>query len=209
MSEDVSTRFISKSRLDPANLHTHSNQATHALQATVTTPTAQRLDRRIFRGLFGFSAYLVPAVIALLSLWALISWPMMYPETEAKKVAFQALIPEQDLTDPLRAARLLENAARVEFVDTHLSEMPVWFSFQIDRPKNEKDETIEFPSRHLTELACWDLENYRAVGQATRENTQGELRPIRSGFSYTPDRPDSKIGLLCKAQFVGPARLTV
>lgn len=209
MSDDVSTRFISKSRPDLAHWHPHPKQATQALQATVTTPTAQRLDRRIFRGLFGFSAYLVPAVIALLSLWALISWPLMYPETEAKKVAFQALIPEKELTDPLRAARLLENAARVEFMDTHLSEMPVWFSFQIDRPKNEKDETIEFPSRHLTELACWDLESYRAVGQATRLGTQGELHPMRSGFAYTPDKADSKIALVCKAQFIGPARLTV
>ena len=159
--------------------------------------------------MFGFSAYLVPAVIALLSLWALMSWPVIYPETESRKVVFQALLAEQEMTDPARAMPLLERAARVEFVDTHLSEMPVWFSFRIDRNKNEKDETIEFPSRHLTELACWDLDSYRAVGQATRSGTQGELRPVRSGFAYTPDNAHANIRLLCKARFIGPARLTV
>jgi diguanylate cyclase (GGDEF)-like protein len=184
-------------------------QAIHALQATVTTPAVQRLDRRIFWGLFGFSAYLLPAVIALLSLWALISWPMMYQETDSRKIAFQAVIPEQDEADPARAKRLLEKSASVEFMDTHLSERPVWFSFQINRQKNEQYETAEFPSRHLTELSCWDSESYRPIGQATRERTRGDLQAIRSGFSYTPVSADEKVGLLCKARFIGPARLTV
>ena len=56
--------------------------------------------------MFGFSAYLVPAVIALLSLWALMSWPMIYPEAESRKVVFQALLTEQELTDPARAKPL-------------------------------------------------------------------------------------------------------
>lgn len=159
--------------------------------------------------MFGFSAYLVPVAIALLSLWAWVSWPLMYPETEPQKVVFQAVIPDQDLADPLRAVHLLAMAPQVEFLDTHLSEMPVWFSFQITPRRNDKDETTEFSSRHLTELVCWDLDNYRVVGQATRQGAQGALQLIRSGFAYTPEKTEAKSGLICKAHFIGPARLTV
>lgn len=175
----------------------------------MTTTAFQRLDRWIFRGLFGFSAYLLPAAITLFSIWAMMLWPSAHPEVESHRMAFRALLQEPPSADPLKADRQLEKAPSFEFFDTRLSESPVWFQFSLHRKENERNETIEFPSRHLTSLTCWDRLDMRSVGQATREQFQGDLIASRRGFAYPVPEGRTDLELTCQAQFIGPARLTV
>ena len=65
-----------------------------------------------------------------------------------------------------------------------------------------------FPSRHTRSLSCWRGNALTPLGSATRSGTEGALVPINSGFATTAGNL-SGVPLLCRATFVGPARLSV
>jgi diguanylate cyclase (GGDEF)-like protein len=135
-----------------------------------------------------FSVYVVPLGIAVISALALLMWSDHYA----------ALTPRA-------AAELLARQRPVHFHDTRLSEAPVWFSFTTHGIQGEAD-VVEFPSRHAVQVACWDPVSMHSMGSATRGHVEQAVSPAKSGFALrlwvTPTQA------LCRARFVGPARLT-
>lgn len=155
-----------------------------------------------------FSTFVVPAAIGLASVAALFFTVSQYQAHEGipldirviKDVSVKGLSPDQAL------ARLVREP-NVAFQDTHLSEEPFWFL--IDIPSGgDPNSVVEFPSRHATELACWNAKTLALIGQANREKVTGALSFARGGFVFDSGMLDGN-PVLCNAKFSGPARLSV
>ena len=145
-----------------------------------------------------------------LSLWAWLMWPSMYPEPAGRVLPIQVEVDARASLQPGAARELLSRAPQTGHHDTQLSEQPVWFSFVPQEPQEPGDQVIEFPSRHLTSLACWQSDDLLSLGATDRENSSGQIRTEGRGFSLPLKASASAPPrLLCRGTFVGPARLTV
>ena len=78
-------------------------------------------------------------------------------------------------------ARLRQRPLR-DYADTSLSEAPFWFAFT-PADSGGKPAVVEFPSRHAVELACWDAQSLRPLGQSARGRSEGAMSPVKSGFA--------------------------
>ena len=163
---------------------------------------------RIEHGLQFLAAYLVPVLAALLSVWALWSWPDEYPVGDGRPLAFTAMA----VDTPRSPAEVLDGLARhtprTEW-DTHLSEHPLWVSLRLAPPDRAPGRVIDFPSRHATAMRCWDGDGLQPLGQIDRSagpGGDGALRPSRTGFVLT--MPQLPAHVLCEARFTGPARFS-
>jgi diguanylate cyclase (GGDEF)-like protein len=121
-----------------------------------------------------------------------------------------SFVPDDGQIEPAAARDALRGARPVTSFDTQLSEAPVWFAFT--PPKLESDSAraplVYFPSRHMRTLSCWRGATLKPLGSATRTGTEGALVAANSGFATT-GVVLSGIPLLCRATFIGPARLSV
>lgn len=167
-----------------------------------------RLTAHVERGLQVLTAYAVPVLITLLSLWALWAWPNEYPQGDERALAFQAMVADGPRT-PAQALEGLDRHPPRTLWDTRLSEHPLWFSVTLGPEDRAPGRVIEFPSRHATAVQCWDAATLQPLGRADRTAaTAGEaLRRSRAGFVLAPAALPARI--LCEARFTGPARLNV
>lgn len=159
------------------------------------------------RALAFFSAYLLPALMVALSLWALWTWPAQYPSRPGVVLPLQVLQDQTASLTPAPALQALKDSPAVSRYDTRLSEHPHWW--RIDPPASVgAGSAIEFPSRHATELRCWNAETLQPLGEARRgaASATGDLQPAKSGFVLALREPTPT--LLCQGRFVGPARLS-
>ncbi|NIC42020.1 EAL domain-containing protein, partial [Aquabacterium sp. A08] len=148
-----------------------------------------------------FSAYWIPALVALFTLAAVGLWPSQYPGSSGRALTFQALPDEAMQWDPAQARQVLTSAPTAELLDTHLSQAPFW----VHLPALGTATTVEFPSRHASALACWDAASLVPLGNADRAQASGGLRTSRAGYAIDVE-PNT--ALLCRATFVGPARFS-
>ncbi|MFT3813495.1 MAG: EAL domain-containing protein [Acidovorax sp.] len=161
------------------------------------------------RALSGLLIYALPCAMLVLSVLAMLAWAPRYAHDAPVD------LPMRVLADP--SAGLTADAARtalpyqppVLLHDTHLAESPFWFSFSVPSPGAGGPVVVEFPSRHLTKLACWDGRKLDPLGEADRVSQQGHLFNSRSGFGLQVQDLTPGSEVLCQARFVGPARLTV
>jgi diguanylate cyclase (GGDEF)-like protein len=107
---------------------------------------------------------------------------------------------------PAAAQVALRMKPPIDALETHLSELPVWFSFSTLH-RGARDEVIEFPSRHAVEMTCWDGATLQQIGASSRDHSQGALDIAKAGFALR--MPALPAQVLCRASFVGPAHLTV
>ncbi|MEO7580308.1 MAG: EAL domain-containing protein, partial [Massilia sp.] len=152
-----------------------------------------------------FSYYLIPIAIGLISLVALFSWNNQYSATGDVPLALKVITQDREVLTPAGALARLEPQQQVAYHETHLTEAPVWFSFNT-LSRTARGQVIEFPSRHATELRCWDQATLQSLGTATRELAQGAFSLVKAGFALNLDTLPATI--LCRGSFVGPARLT-
>jgi diguanylate cyclase (GGDEF)-like protein len=152
-----------------------------------------------------FAYYLIPIGIGLVSLIALVFWHSQYRATDEVGLAMKVLSPQRAL-DPGAALAALAGQALVDRYDTNLSEAPVWFSFDVIRRAGPAD-IIEFPSRHAVGVACWDAASFAPLGTASRDSASGALTAVKAGFAL--DLAHLPARVLCRAEFLGPARLEV
>lgn len=176
--------------------------------------------RELFRGfiernsqwLSQVSFMVIPAILGGLMLLALFAWKNDVPETEPDGLGFAALafVPDDGQLQPAAAREALRGLPTVNIFDTRLSEAPIWFAFT--PPQLEADHAgpplVYFPSRHARSLACWQGADLAPLGTASRAGTTGSLIAAKSGFA-TNAIDLSGVPVLCRATFVGPARLTV
>ncbi|MFC0135327.1 putative bifunctional diguanylate cyclase/phosphodiesterase [Massilia eurypsychrophila] len=156
--------------------------------------------------LHAFSYYLIPLGIAIFSLIALVFWTPQYAANGDVPLVLRTVVDERAALAPADALARLEQKEQVSQFDTKLSEAPVWFSFATLK-QNGKPAVIDFPSRHASEIACWDQGSLQSLGAASRQHAHPQLSSARGGFALK--LPALPANVLCRAAFIGPARLTV
>ncbi|MBS0293812.1 MAG: EAL domain-containing protein [Proteobacteria bacterium] len=168
-----------------------------------------RWNGALEHALSGLMVYVLPCAMLVVSVLALQTWVPRYAHEAPQRLHMRVLEdPGAELT--VAAARqALEHQPQVRLRDTHLSEAPFWLSFPVPSPGPDGAVVVEFPSRHLVRLACWDGGRLEPLGEADRAHHQGRLFDSQAGFGLrlqdlTPGTP-----VLCRARLIGPGRLTV
>ncbi len=167
------------------------------------------LDSRLDTLLYGLSLYAVPIVIGVASLYAFLALESHYPFEGQGAVAFRVLEQGGATLTPAEALQALERKAPVGHVDTRLSEAPFWLGFTASPPARGDALVIEIPSRHGTDLECWNAETLSLLGRADRSASSGALREEKTGFAIDLGRAQAETKILCRAGHTGPARITV
>lgn len=160
------------------------------------------LDRLIYR----LVAYVLPAAFLLLSLHALLHWNALDRAPAEDPVAFRTAPDLAAAWTPALALRQLEEAPVQLSASAQLATHPIWMRVDLPDPGRAPD-WLEFPSRHATQLDCW--RDGQLVGRANRGQTQGALQPARAGFALSLADGAGGASLICRAQFSGPARISV
>ena len=168
--------------------------------------------RRNSRWLAQLSCIVIPLALGGIMLLAVVAWESDTAVKQPPNLPFAALsfVPDDGQIEPAAARDALRGAKLVTSFDSQLSEAPVWFAFT--PPKIEVDGAgpplVYFPSRHARTLSCWRGSTLKPLGSATRAAANGALTIINTGFA-TNGTDLSGVPLLCRATFVGPARLSV
>ncbi|KQP14892.1 bifunctional diguanylate cyclase/phosphodiesterase [Pseudorhodoferax sp. Leaf267] len=175
-----------------------------------------QLNTGLDRAMYAIGVYGLPALLAVVSAIALLFWTHQYGDTPgARSLAFRvAQAPDAQVSlTPAQALALLSDPtapAPVALHDTQLSERPFWLLVALNEQQVEPTtSSIEFASRHATDLSCWNAETLASLGTAGRANSAGALTQFKAGFALRLASAGNPPALLCKAQFVGPARITV
>jgi hypothetical protein len=169
----------------------------------ISTRIAAGLDKLVWV----LSIYIVPIAIAMVSVVALFVWQDQYAANGSDVIELQALVDPtaKGSLSPEQASTRLDSEPLLAYFETKRSEKPVWFAFDGSAGGKGKS-VIGFPSRHATRIACWDRTSLSVLGEATRSGAQGAVSLAKAGFEMQL-RPGTT-GVLCQAQFVGPARLS-
>lgn len=168
------------------------------------------LDSWLDSLLYGLSLYAVPIAIGLASLYAFLALDSHYPFGGQGAILFRVL--EEQASKPLTpedALQALQRKAPVSHEDTRLSEAPFWLDFEVLPPSSGEAQILEVPSRHGTELECWNAGTMSSLGRADRQTRSGALREEKTGFAIELGRPQAEMKILCKSGHSGPARITV
>jgi diguanylate cyclase (GGDEF)-like protein len=169
------------------------------------TQPATPATRASERALRVFSVYLVPLLVALFSLVALFFWNSHYVASGDQPVALRILVDERAALQPAAALRALAGRPLTDHYDNRLSEAPVWFSFATHGVPGDAD-VVEFPSKHMVSIACWDPVTLQPLGQARRGGAEGALSAVKAGFALR--LWNTPTAALCRASLIGPAHLT-
>ena len=174
------------------------------------TPSPRRsLPLLAQRGLDGalrlFSFYLIPLGIALISIIALVMWNDQYGSGGDVPLMMRVTAQKGAPLSPDAALSALQQNELVPSFDTKLSEAPVWFDFHT-LPRPGQEFIVEFPSRHAVDMSCWDADSFQLLGQSTRGASRQALATVKAGFVLKMTQIPPHV--LCRASFIGPARLT-
>ena len=157
----------------------------------------------------GISTYVSPVFIGLISLIVLQLWQSPFTVPEPHKLSLQVvrgMASNAPFQEVLAAARQRE--AETHF-DNKLSEAPFWFLFKTTRGATDEPLVLEFPSRHLTEISCWNARTLVNEGSADRHKAEGEFSAIKAGFALKLTTSLKDDAFLCRANAIGPARVSV
>ncbi|MES2149544.1 MAG: EAL domain-containing protein [Pseudomonadota bacterium] len=149
--------------------------------------------------------YIIPLGIGLISVLALGFWDNQFVSSGDKPLAMRVLAENGAPLTPQGAAAQLSMQAMVGQYDTRMSEAPVWLALTAGSVPGDAT-VIEFPSRHAAEMRCWDGATLAVLGSSTRGSSHGALALVKAGFALKLDH--TPVQVLCRATFVGPARLT-
>jgi diguanylate cyclase (GGDEF)-like protein/PAS domain S-box-containing protein len=177
----------------------------HRFQRAGITPARMTLEQILFM----LSAYVLPAIIAIFTMITLLVWDSSYATADARKLQFRVIAESTGVMSANEAASSLRQAAIVDTYDTKLSETPVWFAVTPPVQSNNDPKTIEMPSRHMTQIACWDGISFTQLGGGDHSGTTGNLREVRAGFAMELSPAAVGHDIICRASFIGPARLTL
>lgn len=158
--------------------------------------------------LYALSVYGVPLVIGVASLIALMAWQSEYSEGSARALEFR-VAPLKEAAGPEEALARLEALPPVRHHDTGLSEVPFWFAFRVQATAPDQPVVVELPSRHAQETECWRGPDFESLGAATRQGASGRLMGMKAGFGLELGSPQSALSVVCRAEFTGPARMSV
>jgi len=170
-------------------------------------PTDGRFGSALDKILRQFSAFWLPGLVALFSLWALIMWPNQYATRTASPLSFSVLSsPSDSELSPAQALARLAQQPTLQRWDSHLAETPDWFLLSLPATRSDIPQAVEFPSRHAVAMQCWDAATLSELGYADRNTQRGAMDSVRAGFFLRP--APGLAAVLCRATFLGPARFT-
>ncbi len=170
----------------------------------------QRANQIVDRILYGFSVYFVPLAVGLLSLIAWTAWSNQYAYVAGQPIEFRITEQTEGTMTPAEAvAKLRRGTKSVLDSETHLSESPFWFSFNVAAASRRDDLRIELPSRHTQQIDCWNANTLQHIGAADRTTATGALSRLKAGFELTIAPSDENLEFLCKATSSGPARISI
>ena len=171
-----------------------------------------RLHAVMDKGLYAVGTYALPVVIALLSLLAMLAWSTHFKTPGARELGF-SVIEAPSAGAPLEPAEALARLRDQPLVHKHytrLSQAPFWFLVSTDGlPTDSTATSIEFSSRHATDLSCWSADTLQWLGQANRSGNRGLLTQYKAGFTMPLAAAGPTPSLLCTGHFVGPALIQV
>ena len=170
-----------------------------------TTRTNAALDAL----LYGLCVYGVPAVIAAMSLIALLTFSKQYSSAEGTPLEFRVFEQTADAPEPAQALAQLAEWPLVPHVDTRLSESPFWFSFTVQPSDANEAVDVELPSRHALAASCWGDGGQRPLGTVDRTGSAGKMKPGNAGFMLELGRLKAAETVLCRGSFAGPGRISV
>ena len=159
--------------------------------------------------LFRLSTYALPVLIGVASLVALIFYQSMYATSDGKALEFRVLEDPASSLTPAEALSKLAGRKPVVLRDSRLSEAPFWFSFVPDGLPDGAPVMVELPSRHASDVACWDTQSLQLLGRSDHTISQGSVSEVKAGFALALGQLTSGQAVLCRSSFIGPARLTV
>ena len=168
-----------------------------------------RLNPLLERGLYVLSTFATPLVLALFSVIAMFAWETHYPANEPKNLNFKVVQASSDLTDPAMVLRQLGEQAPTPYRETNLSEDAFWLTIIVPADGTLEPQSLEFPSRHISDIACWEGGSPSALGAASRQAGTGGLTPVKAGFALNLKPAKETSNVLCRIRSVGPARLSV
>jgi hypothetical protein len=161
-------------------------------------------DTLIYRA----SVYGVPLAVGVVTVIALSAWDETYPEGSAAPLKLSVLRDPEHALIPAQALLRLRDVAAVQHHDTRLAEHAFWFSF-VAQPFQERGAVqIELPSRHATEVECWDGGTLDSLGRADRGAASGHTKPVKAGFAIGLGPIETATTVLCRGRFAGPARIS-
>ncbi len=182
---------------------------------TKTSELLRRLSHRISLGLdttlFGFSGFAVPLAICVVSLLLVFFGTTQFSGIEPSPLSIRvqkSQLAQAVPANPEAARESLLVQPQVPHFDTNLSETPYWLEFQVPAVSENSAVSIEFPSRHTIEIACWDASTLTLLGKANREMSQGRISEIKAGFALDLSQPVAGQRVMCQVCAIGPARLT-
>ncbi|GAA3993263.1 hypothetical protein GCM10022279_15770 [Comamonas faecalis] len=167
-----------------------------------------RLSSTLERAYWRLLVVALPCAVLGLSVLALLTWAPNYAFEEPVPLPLRVLQDKGDTLDPATAWAALAQEQPVLLRDTRLAEAPFWFAFAVPAAELDPSAVIELPSRHMTDVTCWDGAALAPLGSADRLQQQGRLFASRAGFGLRVQGLAAGTTVLCKASFVGPARLT-
>jgi diguanylate cyclase (GGDEF)-like protein len=170
---------------------------------------AEQARRTLDHILFVVSGYALPLILAVMSAVTLFALDSNYSTPNPLQLGFRVIVESDTVLTPGQALLQLQRQPLKQRYDTQLSELPVWFSVTPASLPDGNSTMIEFPSRHMMQATCWDVATLTPVGSGDRDHASGALEEVKAGFALSI--PSSAAGrpIVCRATFIGPARLTV
>jgi len=159
--------------------------------------------------LYRISVYGVPAVIAMMSLIALLTFDKQYTAGAGSPLELRVFEQTGDAPEPAQALAQLGDHPTIPYDDTRLSESPFWFSFTVRPSDGNEPVDVELPSRHALDVTCWDAAGLNALGSANRQGSAGQMKLGKTGFVLELGRLQETETVLCRARFVGAGRISV
>lgn len=168
---------------------------------------ANAISRGLDRLSNAIAFYVVPLAIALVSFAALFFWQDLYRSESELQLELHVLEPTGAQWTVEEAQTRLATAPTSSFYKTNLSELPVWFSFEIpDRGSSPQPRLIEFPSKHAVDIQCWDGQGLRPIAGTTGYSPEQTIYRAMAGHAMPV--AVSLQDVICRSSFVGPARLS-
>jgi diguanylate cyclase (GGDEF)-like protein len=157
------------------------------------------------------TTYVFPVVLIVFACIA-IAWQSGESES-AIGVPIAATVWEQKepaaVVSPMEMAAQLRGQVRVETSRTGRSINPFWIFFVNPSSDGAAQSVIDFPSRHATQLTCWDGLSGGLVGSADYYTASGDISRSRAGFKMLLPPGQSSQEVVCQANFRGPAKIAV
>ena len=159
--------------------------------------------------LYGISNYGAPVLIGFVSVLALFAWDEQFATSGQSPLAFRVFEQTSNVLGPAQALEQLGDRPGVGYYDTKLSESPFWFSFKVQPTTGDEAVSIELPSKHAVVAACWNAARLEPLGSATRMDASGRMRAANTGFAIDLGKLQTPMTIVCRANFVGPARISL